>query len=98
MARPRKVVVHNQAVREKVFLEIIDHLLRYNDAEKKWIAEQAEVHWGTLYCWCSGNTFSPQIRTLAAVARVLGYELVLKRQQAKPPQLKVVAKKNSKRR
>lgn len=97
MARPRKVSLATAKDREKVFLEIIDHLNRYNDAEKKWIAEEAGIHWGTLYNWCAFHTWSPQIRTLAAVARALGYDLVLKRQRPAPPKLKIVPKQRKKK-
>lgn len=90
MARPRKVELTSSKAREKIFNEIIDHLGRYNDAEKKWIAEEAGVHWGTLYNWCAYSTYSPHLRTIAAVARALGYEIVLKRQHAAPPKLKLV--------
>lgn len=93
MAQPRKVTLNTDREREKLFLELIDHLMRYNDAEKKWVAEEAGIHWGTLYAWCAGNTFSPQIRTLAAVARTLGYEIVLKRTKAAPPKLRVIKNK-----
>ena len=92
MARPRKVTLETPKEREKIFLEIIDHLNRYNDAEKKWIAEEAGIHWGTIYAWCAFKTFSPQIRTLAAVARALGYSIVLKRVAPRPPRLKIVKK------
>lgn len=96
MARPRKVDMADARVREKIFMEIIDHLNRYNDAEKRWIADAAGVHWGTLYSWCSLRTWSPQIRTLAGVARALGYEVVLKRQRPAPPKLKIVPKRKRK--
>jgi len=97
MARPRKVELTSHVMREKIFLEIIDHLNRYNDAEKKWIAEEAGVHWGTLYNWCALNTWSPQIRTLAGVARALGYDIVLKRQRPAPPKLKIVPKSKTRK-
>lgn len=93
MARTKsKIDLTDQKDREKIFLELIDILNRYNDAEKKWIAEEAGVHWGTLYNWCSFKTWAPQIRTLAPVARALGYDIVLKRTTPKPPTLKIVRK------
>lgn len=79
--------------REKIFLEIIDHLNRYNAAERAWIAETSSVSKTTLNNWCALRTFSPQIRTLAAVARTLGYDIVLKRQRPAPPKLHIVPKK-----
>ena len=79
--------------REKIYLEIIDHLNRYNAAERAWIAETAGISKTTLNNWCALRTFSPQIRTLAAVARTLGYDIVLKRQRPAPPKLKIAAKK-----
>ena len=96
MAKPRKVTITTAKDREKIFLEIIGHLNRYNDAEKKWIAEEAGIHWGTIYNWCAFNTWAPQIRTLAPVARALGYDIVLKRQSPAPPKLKIVPKKKKK--
>lgn len=75
--------------REEVFMEIISNLLRYNDAERKHIAEEAEVHWTTLYNWTHGATINPHISTLARVARVLGYNIVLKR-AARIPKLRRV--------
>lgn len=80
-----------QRGREKIFIEIIDHLNRYNAAERAWIAETAEVSKTTLNNWCKVRTFSPQIRTLAAVARTLGYDIVLKRVNPTPPLLKKAA-------
>ena len=76
--------------RERIFLDIVGHLLRYNDAEKKHIADEAGISWQCIYQWTHGKTISPQIRTLAAVARVLGYDIVLKRQVAKIPKLRRV--------
>jgi hypothetical protein len=90
MARPRKVSLDTPKGREKIFLEIIDHLMRYNHAEKQWIADEAGISFQTLYNWCAGTTFSPQLRTIAAVARALGYEVVIKRTKAAPPKLKVI--------
>lgn len=93
MARALKADLSTKKNREKIFLEMIDHLNRYNMAEKKWIAEEAGIHWTTLYSWCALKTWSPQIRTLAAVARALGYDIVLKRHRPAPPKLKIVPKK-----
>lgn len=98
MGRALKADLSTEKGREKIFLQIIDHLNRYNDAEKKWIAEEAGIHWGTLYNWCAFTTFSPQIRTLAAVARALGYDIVLKRQSPAPPKLKIVSKRKTAKR
>lgn len=85
-----KVDLAREEVREKVFMEIIGHLLRYNDAEKRYIADEAQVHWGTLYAWTHGNTLRPRIDTLSRVARAMGYELTLSRVKAKVPRLRRV--------
>lgn len=97
MAKAKKADLSSPLERERIFLEIIEHLSRYNDAEKRWIAETAGIHWGTLYSWCSLKTWAPQIRTLAPVARALGYDIVLKRQRPAPPKLKIVPKKQKRK-
>ena len=79
MALKKKIDMAVEDQREKLFLDIIGHLLRYNDQERKDIAKEAEVHWTTLYNWTHGSTINPHIRTLSSVARVMGYEIVLKR-------------------
>lgn len=86
MGRARKVETADQ--RERLFLDVIGHLMRYNDGEKQYIADEAEVHWTTLYNWCAGKTTKPRIDTLSRVARAMGYEIVLKRAKAKPPKLR----------
>lgn len=59
MATKRKIDLANSDSREALFLEIIGHLFRYNDAEKRAIADEAEVSLATLYLWCSGATQNP---------------------------------------
>lgn len=88
MAR-RKVKLDTDDQRASLFMEIIGHLMRYNDEEKRNIAEEAGVHWVTLYSWCSGITQKPRIDTLSKVAEALGYEIVLKRVNVKAA-LKVI--------
>lgn len=83
----RQLSLYTEAGREAVFMTIIGHLLRYNDAERKHIAEEADVHWTTLYNWTHGSTLNPHINTLARVASVLGYTIVLKR-VARVPKLR----------
>lgn len=83
----RKHSLDTEEARERLFLDIIGHLLRYNDAEKRAIAENAEVHWTTIYNWTHGQTINPHIHTLARVARALGYDIVLKRISSKTPVL-----------
>lgn len=65
--------------RTDLFLAVLECLWRYNDAEKRAIAEEAGCHWVTLYNWCSGQTTHPRIDTLSNVARALGFRIVLKR-------------------
>jgi len=97
MTAKRKHDLTTPKGREKIFNEIIDHLLRYNWGELEWIAEESKVAPQTLYNWYAGYTISPQIRTLAAVARTLGYEIVLKRQAPRPPKLKLIKGGKNKR-
>lgn len=89
MKKSKAINFNDGKAREDLFMDIIGHLLRYNDAEKKHIAEEAGISWQCIYQWTHGTTLSPQIRTLAAVARVLGYEIVLKR-VARVPKLRRV--------
>lgn len=84
LARKRASSLDSEREREKLFLDVIAILLRYNDAEKRQIAEDAEVSWVTFYAWCSGKTIAPRISTLARVARVLGFEIVLSRNTKLP--------------
>lgn len=97
MAAKRKHDLTTPKGREKIFNEIIDHLLRYNWEELQWIAEESEVCTATLYNWYAGYTISPQIRTLASVARTLGYDIILKRTQPRPPRLRLIKGGKSKR-
>lgn len=78
--------------REQVFLEIVDMLRKYNKAEQAYIALRAGVARTTIRNWCELRVWSPQIRTLAPIARALGYDLVLKRQRPAPPKLKIISK------
>lgn len=93
MAKKQTADLSSREGREQVFLEIIDHLNRYNSAERAWIAETAGIHQTTINNWCALRTWAPQIRTLAPVARALGYDIVLKRQRPAPPKLKIINKK-----
>jgi hypothetical protein len=86
----RKYSVSTLKGREALFMDIIGHLLRYNDAEKKHIAEEAHIHWTTIYNWTHGDTMAPRIDTLSRVARVLGYDIALIRRRAKVPKLRRV--------
>lgn len=82
LRKKKKIGLNTERERERLFLDIIGHLSRYNDDEKKGIAEEAGVHWTTLYSWCSYKTFAPRIDTLSKVARAMGYDIVLKRTKA----------------
>lgn len=75
----KKLTLTTEREREALFMDVIGHLNRYNDMEKKNIAEEAEVHWTTIYNWCAFKTVAPRIDTLARVARAMGYDIVLKR-------------------
>lgn len=83
----RKVSLDTEKQREKLFLDIIMHLLRYNDAERRYIAIQAGVSISCIYSWTHGKTMTPRIDTLSKVARALGYEIVLTRAKSQPPKL-----------
>ena len=71
----------NEQIEERtdLFLKVLECLWRYNDAEKKAVAEEAGCCWTTLYFWCSGRTTHPRIDTMSPVAKALGYRVVLKR-------------------
>lgn len=70
--------------RTELFLAVLDCLWRYNDAEKRWVAEQAGCSWVTLYNWCSGKTTHPRIDTLTNVGRALGFNIRLVRDTTLP--------------
>ena len=76
--------IDNEDHRTTLFLSVLDCLWRYNDAEKRAIAEEAGCSWVTLYNWCSGKTTHPRIDTLTNVGRALGFQIVLKRDTAIP--------------
>lgn len=76
-ALKKRVKEQVEKKREKIFLQVIDILNTYNDKEKRKIADDAEVHWVTLYNWCSFKTFNPHINTLVKVVIALDYEIVL---------------------
>lgn len=71
--------------REAVFLDVLHELWKFNDEAIKSIAEEAGCHWVTLYAWKSGRTMAPRIDKLAAVARVLGYDIILQKTKAPVP-------------
>ena len=85
MAKAKRKPKVKLDARTVVFLEIISLLLTYNDAEKKRVAEEAGVHWTTIYNWTHGATLNPHIGTLVKVAEVLGYEVALRRIKGKKP-------------
>ena len=93
MAQAKVKSLQDHESREQVYLEIVDLLNTYTKAERAYIAETAGVSITTVRNWCSLRTWSPQIRTLAHVARALGYDIVLKRMRPAPPKLKIVGKK-----
>lgn len=88
----KAIDLSDERSREQVFLEIIDHLNRYNPPERAYIAEVAGVSKTTINNWVKLRTWAPQIRTLAPVARALGYDIVLKRQRPAPPKIQVKKK------
>lgn len=80
----RKLSLKTEKQQYKVFMQILDMLNELNDAEKRHLAEQAEVHWVTLYNWCGGFVATPRLDKLINVAEALGYDVELVRRQAKP--------------
>lgn len=80
----RKHNIHSEDGRTALFLAVLDCLYRYNDAEKKAIAETAGCNWTTLYYWCSGRTMNPRIDTLTKVGEALGFEIRLVRNTRLP--------------
>lgn len=81
----RSALKLNEDTREEVFLDILQELWKFNDEGIKTIAEEAGCHWVTLYTWKSGRTTAPRIDKLAAVARVLGYNIILQKTKAPVP-------------
>jgi hypothetical protein len=80
-----KALKLNKETREAIFIDIIHELWKYGDEGIKDIAEQAGCHWTTLYAWKSGATNAPRLDKLAPVARVLGYDIILRKTKAPVP-------------
>lgn len=81
---PRSTAERNEGLISEfeAFQSIIRHLWTLNgEAEMKELAEAAQVSIGTLYLWKSGVTTRPRIDTLTKVARIMGYDLVLRRRR-----------------
>jgi DNA-binding phage protein len=76
--------VQKQDTRHAIFLQIIDLLWGYQGEDLKGLAEEAGIHWTTLYKWQRGGTYAPRLDKTAAVAAVMGYTIVLKRNAGKP--------------
>ncbi len=70
--------------RHEIFLKIIDLLGGYEGQALKDLADEAGVHFTTIYNWQRGDVFCPQFNKVAAVAVALGYTLVLKHNSNKP--------------
>jgi hypothetical protein len=73
-----------QDARHQIFIQIIDLLWAYEGQPLKALADEAGVHWTTLYKWQRGGTYAPRLDKIAAVAIVLGYEIHLKRTAGAP--------------
>lgn len=69
----------NTDPRTEVFLQIIAELWRLDDSQIRKLADDAGVHYMTLYSWRYARTTHPRINTLVKVAAQLGYELTLKK-------------------
>ena len=69
----------------KIFNQVKRELRNYDILD---VAEQAGVHYTTLYHWLDGRTKTPHLRTFLKVAIVLGYEIQLARIQG---QLRIAA-------
>lgn len=65
----------------RVFNELKGELMKWNIA---YVEEVSGVTNVTLYNWLNGKTLYPRIDTLTKVARVLGYEIVLKKLPSQP--------------
>lgn len=81
--------------REQIFLEMISILWQFDGEGMKRIADEANVHWTTVYNWRNAVVMTPRLDKLVAVALVLGYEVVLKPiderpRRTKKPMLKAV--------
>jgi len=62
----------------KAFEELKDILKNYN---LETVADVAGVHFTTLYNWLSGKTKNPHLRTFIKVAKAMGFEVMLRREQ-----------------
>lgn len=77
-ARKYNMTKNFVAGRDPIFIQVIDELHNYNWAGLKEIADEAGVCDVTLYNW-RNKTVSPRLNGFVRVARVLGYEVTLKR-------------------
>lgn len=71
-------------VRHEVFRQLLDLLWGYHGEALKDLADEAGMHWTTIYAWQRGLTYAPRIDKIAAVAAVVGYRLELKISSATP--------------
>jgi hypothetical protein len=76
--------IPKQDARHAIFMQIIDLLWGYQGEDLKGLAEEAGIHWTTLYNWQRGCTYAPRLDKIAAVAAVMGYTIVLKRTSTIP--------------
>ena len=70
--------------RHAVFRQLLDLLWGYNGEALKELADEAGIHWTTIYAWQRGTTYAPRIDKIAAVAKVLGYTLTLTKSSSTP--------------
>ena len=71
-------------VRHEVFRQLLDLLWGYHGEALKDLADEAGMHWTTIYAWQRGLTYAPRIDKIAAVAAVVGYKLELEISSATP--------------
>lgn len=78
-ARPLRLIKSKPNLVSEIFIKLIYELGSMSSAERRILAENAEVSLQTLDNWAFGVTCNPHSNTLVKVAHQLGYELTLVR-------------------
>lgn len=73
-AKPATINRHDDEAALEIFNRVVTKLAK---SDLNWVAENAKVSLGTLYCWLNGDTLLPYSRTLFRVATTLGFRVTL---------------------
>lgn len=65
---------HDDEVALDLFNKVCAKLAK---SDLKWVADNANVSLGTLYCWLNGDTLLPYSRTFFRVAKTLGFRVTM---------------------